>query len=88
VHNEHERANGDAESSRGDYTGSQSPLTVIASSCTTNACPTIYAGKAGDTLIFQGYEVEPNRAGVNLASDERLVEVPIDLLRQVAHLLT
>src|SRR5687768_15080988 len=55
---------------------------TIASSCTSGTCPTVYRSDRG-TLIVQGYIVDPEAAGVSLPEGEKLVEIPIDLLRSV-----
>jgi hypothetical protein len=53
---------------------------TLAASCTQGTCPTVYRTDRG-TLIVQGYDVEPDSAGVSIPAGERLVEIPIDLLR-------
>jgi hypothetical protein len=61
-------------------------LTMMASSCTSGTCPTVYESGRG-TLVIQGYEVPTASAGVAVPSGERLVEIPIELLREAARLL-
>ncbi|MFG1609976.1 hypothetical protein [Actinoplanes sp. NPDC049265] len=52
----------------------------MAVSCASNTCPTIYNTDRG-TIIVQGYVVEPEVAGISVPEGEKLVEIPLDLLR-------
>jgi hypothetical protein len=54
-------------------------LTMLATSCASGTCPTIFQSDRG-TYVIQGYAVDAGRAGVTLAPDELLVEIPADLL--------
>jgi hypothetical protein len=67
----------------------ENPLNLImmATSCNSGACPTFYASDR-NTLVVQGYEIDPSQAGLNVPAGEKLVEIPIDLLREAARLLT
>lgn len=51
--------------------------------CGTTGCPTIYQTREGN-LVVQGYAVSAERAGIDLPAGELLVEIPLDLLKQVA----
>lgn len=57
-------------------------LEVLATSCSTGTCPTIFRTDRG-TIMIQGYAVDAGRAGVTLAGDELLVEIPAELLAAV-----
>jgi hypothetical protein len=54
-------------------------LTMLASSCASGTCPTIFESDRG-TYVIQGYAVDARQAGVALGSDELLVEIPVELL--------
>jgi hypothetical protein len=54
-------------------------LTMLATSCASGTCPTIFESDRG-TYVIQGYAVDAGRAGVTLAPDELLVEIPAELL--------
>jgi len=58
-------------------------LEVLATSCSTGTCPTIFKTDRG-TIMVQGYAVDAGRAGVTLAPDELLVEIPAELLAAIA----
>ena len=58
-------------------------LQLIAKSCASGGCPTIYKSDHG-TLIIQGYAVSAAQAGLELPDGELLVEIPVDLLTAVA----
>jgi hypothetical protein len=57
-------------------------LTVLASSCSSGTCPTLYRTDRG-TVVVQGYAVTAMAAGIDLPDGELLVEIPLDLLAQV-----
>lgn len=57
---------------------------MLAKACHASGCPTIYQSDHG-TLVIQGYAVAADRAGIELPEGELLVEIPIDLLTQVAN---
>jgi hypothetical protein len=61
-------------------------LRLIATSCSSATCPTIYESDRG-TLIIQGYTVSPASADVEVPDGERLVEIPMDLLAEAARRL-
>ncbi|WP_255657534.1 hypothetical protein [Actinoplanes sp. L3-i22] len=56
-------------------------LTVVANSCTSGACPTIYRTGSG-SLVVQGYVVPARQAGVDVPDGEMLVEIPAELLAE------
>jgi hypothetical protein len=51
--------------------------------CANNSCPTVYRTNRG-TLVVQGYTVTAEEAGVDVPPDERLIEIPLALLRAAA----
>lgn len=57
-------------------------LEVLASSCASGACPTVYRTDSG-SLVVQGYTVSAERAGIDLPDGEMLVEIPAELLSKV-----
>jgi hypothetical protein len=60
---------------------------MINTLCGSTSCPTIYeAGQ--DTLVVQGFSVSPATVGLDIAEGERLVEIPVELLREAARLLS
>ena len=59
-------------------------LEVLATSCSTGTCPTIFKTDRG-TIMVQGYAVDAGLAGVALAPDELLVEIPVELLAAITH---
>jgi hypothetical protein len=56
-------------------------LTVVANSCSSGACPTIYRTGSG-SLVVQGYVVPAAQAGVEVPDGETLVEIPAELLAE------
>jgi hypothetical protein len=62
-------------------------LTAVTTLCGQNTCPTVYTSDRG-TLIIQGYTIPPSAAGLDVPDGERLVEIPVELLREAARLLT
>ncbi|MFC4064824.1 hypothetical protein [Actinoplanes subglobosus] len=63
-------------------------LTAIAYSCSTGTCPTVYETNRG-TIMVQGYTVTADQAraaGVDMPSGEQMVEIPLALLAEAAHL--
>jgi hypothetical protein len=56
-------------------------LEVVANRCGGGECPTVYKTDRG-TLVVQGYAFEPGDAGRTIPADERMVEVPIELLTE------
>jgi hypothetical protein len=63
-------------------------LTAIAFSCSTGTCPTVYETNRG-TIMVQGYTVTTDQAraaGVDVPSGEQMVEIPLSLLAEAAHL--
>ncbi|MEV4623536.1 hypothetical protein AB0J74_33115 [Asanoa sp. NPDC049573] len=58
-------------------------LQTIAALCSTGSCPTIYRSDRG-TVVVQGYAVTAERAGMVLPEGELLVEIPAELLANVA----
>ncbi|GIM96234.1 hypothetical protein [Paractinoplanes toevensis] len=54
-------------------------LELLATACTSGTCPTIFKSDRG-TILIQGYAVNAQQAGVTLAADELLVEIPAELL--------
>lgn len=57
-------------------------LELLATTCSTGSCPTIFKSDRG-TFVIQGYAVDAQRAGVALAPDELLVEIPAELLATI-----
>ena len=57
-------------------------LELLATSCTSGTCPTIFKSDRG-TYVVQGYAVDARRAGVTLGAGELLVEIPADLLAAI-----
>ena len=57
-------------------------LTMLATTCASGTCPTIYRSDRG-TYVIQGYAVDARQAGVALAADELLVEIPVELLTEI-----
>lgn len=57
-------------------------LELLATSCTSGTCPTIFKSDRG-TYVVQGYAVDAHRAGVTLGAGELLVEIPADLLAAI-----
>ncbi|WP_436529081.1 hypothetical protein [Actinoplanes sp. HUAS TT8] len=53
---------------------------MIADSCTSGACPTIFSTDSG-SIVVQGYVVPAEQAGVDVPDGEMLVEIPLELLR-------
>jgi hypothetical protein len=62
-------------------------LTAVTTLCGQNTCPTVYTSDRG-TLVVQGYRIPPADAGLDVPDGELLVEIPVDLLREAARLLT
>jgi hypothetical protein len=56
-----------------------SALTLLATTCASGTCPTIFKSDRG-TYVIQGYAVNAAQAGVTLAHDELLIEIPSELL--------
>jgi hypothetical protein len=56
---------------------------AIAGLCATGSCPTVYQTDQG-SLVVQGYVVPGGVAGVDLPEGESFVEIPLDLLLDVA----
>jgi len=54
-------------------------LTLLATTCASGTCPTIFKSDRG-TYVIQGYAVDAAQAGVTLAHDELLIEIPTELL--------
>lgn len=65
------------------HRGSTLNLQRISKACSNSGCPTIYKSDRG-TLVVQGYAVSAAQAGVDLSDGELLVEIPVDLLTQIA----
>jgi hypothetical protein len=57
-------------------------LTLIASSCGAGSCPAVYRTSTG-TFVIQGFAVDAEGIGVELAEGELLVEIPAGLLAEV-----
>lgn len=57
-------------------------LELLATTCSSGTCPTIFKTDRG-TIVIQGYAVDAHRAGVTLAPDELLVEIPSELLAAI-----
>ncbi|MDT5041478.1 MAG: hypothetical protein QOE51_2463 [Actinoplanes sp.] len=57
-------------------------LELLATTCSTGSCPTIFKTDRG-TILIQGYAVDPQGAGVTLAPNELLVEIPAELLAAI-----
>jgi hypothetical protein len=57
-------------------------LRLLATTCTSGSCPTIFESDRG-TILIQGYAVDAQQAGVTLGADELLVEIPAELLAAV-----
>ena len=68
-----------------DRAGSHAPMRIeiMTKLCADNSCPTVYR-TSRDTLVIQGYAVDAEEAGVGVPPNERLVEVPVELLRAAA----
>lgn len=64
--------------------GSTLNLHMLAKACAASGCPTIYRSDRG-TLVVQGYAVSARQAGIDLPDGELLVEIPVDLLTQMAN---
>ena len=62
-------------------------LQILAKACAASGCPTIYRSDRG-TLVVQGYAVSAQQAGIDLPDGELLVEIPVDLLSQMANVDT
>lgn len=58
-------------------------LSVVAAWCGHGDCPTVYKTDRG-TLVVQGYHFDPAEAGLTVPEGERLVEIPAELLAQIA----
>lgn len=58
-------------------------LSVVAAWCGAGDCPTVYRTDRG-TLVVQGYDFDPGDAGVSVPAGERMVEIPAELLAQLA----
>lgn len=54
-------------------------LELLATTCSSGTCPTIFKSDRG-TILIQGYAADAQQAGVTLAADELLVEIPAELL--------
>ena len=59
----------------------------MVATCSGGACPTVYMSDRG-TVVVQGYEIASADAELGVPAGERLVEIPADLLREAARLLT
>ncbi|MEV6850860.1 hypothetical protein [Actinoplanes sp. NPDC051411] len=57
-------------------------LELVATSCSTQACPTIFKAPSGNYVI-QGYAVDATKVGITLSPGELLVEIPAGLLEAV-----
>ena len=55
-------------------------LEVVACSCSSQSCPTIFRDRDGN-FVIQGYKVEAEKVGVTVPPGEALVSIPCDLLR-------
>jgi hypothetical protein len=77
----------DEHRDRGQASPAPLNLTLMTSSCTSGSCPTVYESGRG-TLVIQGYEVSTASSGMDVPAGERLVEIPIDLLREAARMLS
>ena len=64
-----------------------SQLQFLTKLCGAQACPTVYRSDRG-TLVVQGYAVSAERAGRALPEGELLVEIPLELLKQAADLVS
>ena len=60
---------------------------VVAGLCQGGSCPTIYRTDRGSYLV-QGYTIRPEEAGLALPDGEQLVEIPLELLAQLARDIT
>jgi len=58
-------------------------IEIMTKLCADNSCPTVYR-TSRDTLVIQGYTVDAEEAGVGVPPGERLVEIPVELLRAAA----
>ncbi|MEV6345667.1 hypothetical protein [Actinoplanes sp. NPDC051851] len=56
-----------------------SALELLATTCSSGTCPTIFRTDRG-TILVQGYVADAQQAGVALAPNEMLVEIPAELL--------
>jgi hypothetical protein len=72
---------------KSDTTQDVLSLKTIANKCTSGACPTIYLTDNG-TVVVQGYIVPGERAGLEVADGENLVEIPLELLAEAVKNLT
>jgi hypothetical protein len=71
-----------------DPVGDPSPervviLTAVAARCNAGECPTLYRTSRG-TLVVQGYRFEPAEAGMTVPDGEGMVEIPPELLAELA----
>jgi hypothetical protein len=60
-------------------TGESAALELLATSCASASCPTIFKSPSG-SYVIQGYVVDAEKAGVTLSAGEMLVEIPAELL--------
>jgi formylmethanofuran dehydrogenase subunit C len=61
-------------------TASHGRWRVIANSCNSGACPTVYTD--GGRVIVQGFATPAERVGIDVPEGEMLVEIPYDLLTE------
>ena len=62
-------------------------LRLVTKLCGSAACPTVYQSDRG-TLVVQGYAVPAEVAGFELPEGELMVEIPVELLKQAAGLVS
>lgn len=67
---------------------STSSLRPVANLCTAGSCPTVYVDGDSGTLVVQGFDVSETPAGIEVPAGERLVRIPLDLLREAARNLS
>lgn len=69
----------ESQSTAGQPKGTAMKVTILASTCDKNDCPTIYETDR-DTILVQGET--PTDHGLAIPEHETLVEIPLDLIRK------
>lgn len=67
------------------WAGTDAPMRIeiMTTWCSNSSCPTVYR-TSRNTVVVQGYTVNAEEAGVSVPAGERLVEIPMELLRAAA----
>lgn len=58
-------------------------LELVAGRCDAGECPTVYR-TGRDTFVIQGFTFEPAKAGMAVPDGEGMVEIPAQLLKDLA----